>query len=1109
MMESFRVEAWRKDGFLAVRWGLARLRGMNLGRTVAVLLALATAFVQLPAQTSLGTVLGNVTDESGAAIPHVAVTITNEETSAVRSVTTSDAGSYVVPALPAGSYKIQAELKGFRVEIQTGIRLEVNQTLRLDLALKVGDVSQSVEVNGVAATLQTDSSTVSTTVDNAKVVELPLNGRSFTQLTVLVPGAVGTGAPGYQTSGTAVSVSGLRSENNNYTLDGVNNNESFFKSYGVQPSIDSIQEFKVQTNITSAEFGTGAGANVNVVTKSGTNGFHGDAFEFHRDNHLTTQDYFSAQADLAKPIFRQNQFGGTFGGPIHKNSTFFFTSYEADRFSQGSSTLSVVPTAAELSGNMSLDYLGNPAPQIYDPASTVTSASGVTTRTPFPGNIIPSSRIDPAMTAYAKIFLPAPNTDVSGNNYINTSPNVLNGNQGMIRVDQRFGDNNTLTGRFNINDSHNIQPTAQPVVNNTVGNTFTNAMVSDTHTFGPNTVFDVRLGYHRNNLEVTDDAPGGASATAAYISQYDFSGVPSVKGIPLFPEYNVGDNFSVSQQGYPFVDDTWSLTGILSRTKGKHLLKLGWDFRYMHNLDDGYFTGEFNFTPDATNDPQNTSTTGQAIAAYLLGLPNNALRNIGDTAAIMRQHSYAGFVQDDWKVSSRLTLNLGLRYDYLGWPYSRDNTLGSFDLTTGQYLWDGTNPVTGAPADARRGIVNPRYDNFAPRVGFAYRLNDKTTVRGGYGIFYNGNYLWEAQGIRGNYPYAISETLTNLNNNGATSPAEHTFSPILTVTPGADVPLQDQHIVNRNNKTSNTQQWNFTVQRRLTEDLILEVGYIGNKGTHLTMFINENTAPPGPGDPDPRRPWPVEGATSEMDNVATSTYEGLQAKLEKRFARGLTFRVNYAFSKTMDVGGSGFGSSTSPQNPNDFKADAALSSLDRAQILSLDWVYQLPFGKGRHFGSTWNGFENAILGGWEVTGILSATSGSPINVTLEDDIANIGARSIEQRPNAVGAQYAGAHSLTGLWMNPAAYAIPAAYTFGNLGRNTVIGPGFAQLDFGGYKNFRLTERLGMQFRAEIFNITNRVNFGNPNSDLNSSSFGQISGLAGAPLEAQFGLKVLF
>ncbi len=1111
MRESFQVEAWRKAGFLPARWLLARSRGVNWGRTVAVLVALAAASIQLPAQTSLGTILGNVTDESGAAIPHVAVTITNEATSAARTIATNDAGTYTATALPAGSYKIQAVLKGFREGIQTGVKLDVNQTLRLDLSLKVGEVTQSVEVNGIAATLQTDSSTVATTVDNAKVVELPLNGRSFTQLTVLVPGAVGTGAATYQSSGTTVSVSGLRSENNNYTLDGVNNNETFFKSYGVQPSIDSIQEFKVQTNITSAEFGTGAGANVNVVTKSGTNGFHGDAFEFHRDNHLTSQDYYSAQADLAKPVFRQNQFGGTFGGPIHKNSTFFFTSYEADRFSQGQSILSIVPTAAQLSGNMSLDYLGNAAPQIYDPATT-TTANGITTRLPFPGDTIPASRIDPAMTAYAKIFLPAPNLGgqgVSGNNYINTSPNVLNGNQGMIRIDQRFGNNNTLTGRFSINDSHNLQPTNQPVVDNTDGNTFTNAMVSDTHTFGANTVLDVRLGYHRNNLEITDDAPGGPTATAAYISQYGFQGVPSVKGIPLFPQYSVGDNFSVSQQGYPFVDDTWSLVGILSRTKGKHLLKVGWDFRYMHNLDDGYFTGNFAFTPDATTDPQNASTTGQAMASYLLGLPNSALRNIGDTAAIMRKHDYSGFFQDDWKVSSRLTLNLGLRYDYLGWPYTRDNTLGSFDLVTGQYLWDGTNPVTGAPANVRRGIVNPRYDNFAPRAGFAYRLNDKTTVRGGYGIFYNGNYLWEAQGVRGNYPYAISETLTNLNNNGATSPIEKTFSPILTVTPGAPVPLTDQHIVNRNNKTSNTQQWNFTMQRRLTEDLILEVGYVGNKGTHLTMYINENTAPPGPGDVDSRRPYPVLGATSEMDNVATSDYEGLQAKLEKRFAKGLTFRVNYAWSKTIDVGGSGFAASASPQNPNNFGSDTALSNLDRAQILSLDWVYHLPFGKGERFGGAWNGVENAILGGWEVTGILSATSGSPVNITLEDDIANIGARTIEQRPNAVGAQYAGAHSTTGLWMNPAAYAIPAAYTFGNLGRNTVIGPGFAQLDFGGYKNFRLTEKLGMQFRAEIFNITNRVNFGNPNSDLNSSQFGQISGLAGAPLEAQFGLKVMF
>jgi outer membrane receptor protein involved in Fe transport len=1063
---------------------------------------------RLLAQTSLGTIVGTVTDDSGAAVPNVSVQVTNEGTSASRQVVTDGSGNYTVPSLPVGIYTVQAELKGFRTEVEKGLKLDVNQTLRTDIALKVGDVSERVEVSGTAVQLQTDSSTVATTVDNKKVVELPLNGRSFTQLTVLVPGAVGTGTGTYQSSGTTVSISGLRSENNNYTLDGVNNNETFFKSYGVQPSIDAIQEFKVQTNITSAEFGTGAGANINVVTKSGTNEFHGAAFEFHRDNHLSTNDYFSEKADVPKPIFRQNQFGGVLGGPIKKNSTFFFVSYEGTRKSQGQAILSIVPTAAQLSGNMTLDALGSPAPPIFDPATTRT-VNGVTVRDPFPGNIIPANRIDPAMTAYAKIFLPAPNTNVNGNNYINTSSNVLNGNQGMIRIDQRFGNNNTLTGRFNINDSHNTQPTSQPIVDNTVGNTFTNAMVSDTHTFGALTVLDVRLGYHRNNLEIADNAPGGPAATAAYISTYGFQGVPSVKGIPLFPQYSVSGVFGVSQQGYPFPDDTWSLLGTVSRIQGKHLLKFGWDFRYMHNLDDGYFTGNFAFTSDTTNDPQNVSTTGQAMASYLLGLPNSALRNVGATAAIMRKHDYSGYIQDDWKATQNLTVNLGIRYDYLGWPYSRDGTLGSFDLANGLYLWDGINPVTGAGPNARPGIVDPRYKNWAPRIGLAYRLGDKTTIRSGYGIFYSGNYLWEAQGIRGNYPYAISETLTNLNNNGATSPIEKTFSPILVVTPGANVPLTDQHIVARDNKTSYTQQWNFTVQRRLTEDLLAEVGYIGNKGTHLTMFINENTALPGPGDVDPRRPYPILGATSEMANWASAHYEGLQAKIEKRFSQGLTFRANYAFGKDIDVGGSGFSQSASPQDPNDFAADRALSNLDRRHIFSLDWVYQLPFGAGRRFGSSFNGFENALFGGWEVTGIMSATSGPPFTVGLDQDIANTGVRTIEQRPNLVGDPYAGGHSITGLWVNPAAFAIPAPYTFGNLGRNTETGPGFYQFDFGGYKNFRLTERFNFQFRAEIFNITNRANFANPNSDLSSSSFGRISGLAGDSLQAQFGAKILF
>jgi hypothetical protein len=295
----------------------------------------------------------------------------------------------------------------------------------------------------------------------------------------------------------------------------------------------------------------------------------------------------------------------------------------------------------------------------------------------------------------------------------------------------------------------------------------------------------------------------------------------------------------------------------------------------------------------------------------------------------------------------------------------------------------------------------------------------------------------------------------------------------------------------------------------LTDNLLAEVGYVGNKGTHLTMFINGNTAQPGPGAVNPRRPWPVLGPTSVMDNTATSAYHGLQAKIEKRFSQGLTFRVNYSYSKTMDVGGSGFSNSQSPQDPYDFKSDAALSSLYRANILSLDWVYQLPFGRGHQIGANFNGFEQALLGGWEVTGIMSAVSGSPFSATVEGDVANIGARSIQQRPDLIGYQYLHAHDTQGLWMNPASYAFPAPYTYGNLGRNTLIGPGYFQTDFGGYKNFNITERINMQFRAEIFNITNRVNYSNPSGDLNSAQFGVISGLNGKPLEAQFGLKLLF
>ncbi|MBC8128001.1 MAG: TonB-dependent receptor, partial [Gloeobacteraceae cyanobacterium ES-bin-144] len=659
----------------------------------------------------------------------------NQGTSASRVATTNETGGYTAPSLPPGAYTVQAEMRGFRMAVQTNLYLEVNQTLRADLDLKVGDVAEKIEVSAVAAQLQTDSSTVATTVGNRKVVELPLNGRSFTQLTILVPGAVGTGTATFQSSGTTVSISGLRSENNNYTLDGVNNNETFFKSYGVQPSIDAIQEFKVQTNITSAEFGTGAGANVNVVTKSGSNEFHGNLFEFHRNQRLSSKNFFAERADQPIPVFRQNQFGGTLGGPVKRNSTFFFFSYDQTKFGRGQSLLSSIPTAAMLAGDLSRDFEGKPAPQIFDPATTRT-VNGVLVRDPFPGNIIPTSRIDPAVIAYNKAFIPTPNISVPGSNYINANSNTLDGKQWMIRGDQRLGNNNTLTGRMSLNRSDNLRPANFTTYDNILKNTFANAMISDTHTFGANTILDIRAGYHRNNLQTQDSSPGGKDAVVNWINTHKISGVPAFKkeSVPLYPQFAINGLFSVSQGGFPFPDDTYSFLGSVSRITGSHLLKIGWDFRHMRNLDDGFFTANFNFNKNATADPQNVATTGQSMASYLLGLPDSALRNIGDTTAIMRKNDYSVYVQDDWKVTQDLTLNLGLRYDYLAWPHHRDDKLGSFDLDTGKFIWDGINPVDGSPPNVRRGIVEPNYTNFAPRIGFAYRMGGKTTVRSGYGL---------------------------------------------------------------------------------------------------------------------------------------------------------------------------------------------------------------------------------------------------------------------------------------------------------------------------------------------------------------------------------------
>ncbi len=1085
------------------------------GGALLLLLASLTA-VPAQAQTAFGTVVGNVTDESGAVIPGVTVTVTNEGTGLARTASTNETGGYTVVSLPPAVYTIEGELTGFSRATQTGVRLEVNQTLRVDLAMRVGQVTETIEVTAALPQLQTDSSTVASTVDNQKVVELPLNGRSFTQLTILMPGAVaGAGAlTSFQTSGTAVSVSGLRSEANNYTLDGVNNNESFFKTFGVQPSIDAIQEFRIQTNITSAEFGTAAGANVNVVTKSGTNQFHGSAFEFVRNDNFDSVDYFAKKSGAEKPEFRQNQFGATVGGPIVRNQTFFFFMYEGQRRSRESTLLNVVPTREMFGGDLSSDLVGNAAAQVFDPLTTVELADGSLTRSPLADNRVPASRINAATSQLVDILWSAPNRPGQTQNLLNTKAARIDNNQWMGKVDHRISDKNILTGRYNLTDSVSPRPTAHLAIDNNLVNTFTNIMVSDTHTLSPTTILDVKLAYHRNNLQIADSAPGGVEGIANFINGNNIQGIPILKSeaVPLYPQWGIAGFANPSQTGFPFPDDTYSVISSVTKIVGNHSIKAGFEFKHNRNLDDGYFTGNMTFNKRPTEDPQNAENTGNAVAAYLLGMPNVAQRNIGrGTTAIMRKEDYGFYFQDDWKVTSRLTLNLGLRYDLIEYPKHRDDLLASIDIDTGEFLWDGVNPVTGEPPNARRGIVEPDYNNFAPRFGLAYRIGDKSTIRAGYGVFYMSNYLWEAQGIRGNWPFAISETLSNLNERTDFSFVETTFSPQLDIEKGSTVAPRAQHIVNRNNRVSYTQQWNLHVQRQLTDSLMVELGYVGTKGSDMSSFINTNTASPGPGDVDPRRPYPQYGAMSEMTNEADSIYHGLQFKAEKRFAEGLSFRLNYAWGKTIDTLGAGFSASKSPQNPLDPQGDRSLSDLHRLHTFSADYVWQVPIGRNRALGANMGGLANAVLGGWQVTGVMTANSGAPINVTIPRDVANIGPRVQAQRPDLAGDPLAGTSGAPDQYLSKGAFAEPAPYTFGSAGRNIVTGPGLFQLDFGLYKNFRLAESVALQVRSEYFNALDNVNFGNPNADLDSPAFGVISGLVAgqAARQIQLGVKLLF
>jgi hypothetical protein len=1097
--------------------------------SVLVGLALLQAPAALRGQTSFGTILGTVTDQSAGAIPAATVTVTNEETGISREVRSGQDGGYRVPSLLPGMYSVRVSLEGFQTTDITGVELQVTRAVTVNAVLELGAVTETVEVVATTPLLDTADATVGTVVNNDSVISLPLNGRSYTDLILLVPGAVPRGKLFAISGGHNFSVSGNSPDVNNFTLDGIQNNDLFFKAFGTEPSIDAIQEFRVQTNITSAEFGSGAGANVAVALKSGTNELHGSFFEFLRNDKLDANDFFRNARGTGKPAFRQNQWGMVLGGPVKipgvydgRNKSFWLFNYEGFKTRRASTLLATVPTNAQLSGDLQdLEPIFDPYTSRLDPASGLVIRDRLTCNgVP---NVICPSRIHPATSAWADIVFPKTDTP-GGSNIVNTNPRELDQYQLNMRGDYRATDDLSLFMRYSPSIAQEAVPQGLPSMATITTQRFHNAVISGTYVPTPTTVIDAKVGFNRTGVLQAASNPGPGAA--AFLQQYPLQGViVKSPSHPLFPGLGLGEGFTGT-----FSSGTLSPTNDMqyifkvSNVRGKHTIKVGFSIDNIWGVHDNLNETSFSFTRFATADPQNAVSTGSSLASFLLGLPDGGNRRLGDTSLDSVWNMYHFYVNDDFRVAPRLTLNLGLRYEYTELPRDRDDRLSQFDRHDGKFVWAGVNPLTGEPPNTVRTIREPDYNNFAPRVGLAFTLNDKTTVRAGYGVFYIHNYLWELQAHRGQWPYALSQGVSVLNRGTSLTPIDAMFSADTSVTPGTIPSVLWS--ADRKDRFGYTQQWNIGVQRELADELMLEVGYVGSKGTKVPIFSFQNLPPPGPGvvgcPPSPceagqehPRPFPINNTFMIVgENKATSNYHSLQAKLEKRFSSGLQFLGSYAWGHHIDVGGSGNSTQSFPQDQRNLRGDRASGFADFRHVFTGSYLYELPFGKGKRFLTDASAFVNTALGGWAVSGITRYTTGAPVNVRIDFDRANIGFGSF-QRPDRVldrPARVRSSGDKTQGWLNPEAFAVPEQYRFGNLGRNTERGPAFGNWDIILFKNFALPgERMTLQFRTEYFNAFNTVNLANPSSGsfTRNPNFGHILGTQNAARQIQFGLKLLF
>ena len=1078
------------------------------------LVRLATLFAPLSlclAQTA--TVNGVVTDTSDAVIAGAHLEISNLDTGLRRETETNDAGAFSFNLLPVGRYKLSAAHPGFGASERPEIKLDVDQVARIDFKLKPGAVTETVLVTAAAALLDSETSTVGQVISNKNIVELPLNGRNYLNLASL-------------TAGTAPSVGGRTSAEGgfvaggqhgyqvNIMVDGLDNNSVAsggplgFEAQGVKPSIDAVGEFKVITNNLSAEYGGRMGGTVLVNLKSGTNQWHGSAFEFLRNDVLDGTNFFANRNGAGKPEYRQNQFGGTLGGPIRKNRTFLFGSFEGSRIRTGTSSISTVPTIDERSGDFS--RIRN----IFDPATTAGTGANMT-RQPFPGNLIPRNRWDPLFPTLLALY-PAPRNNQIVNNYFFSSADRNDTNTYDFKGDHNITDRARLSIRYSRRDKDQFQNGPLPLpadggLATTTGITSHSVVSSYTQILGPRTNNEVRFGFSKisSAFDIPYDKP--------LFEEFGIKGIPKTN-LPLSNNHGLsrftpnGYAELGSRSFWPNTNnlDLLQFNDVLFRSAAAHNLKAGFEFKHENIYRNAarFARGQFAFNREFTADPQNRGNTGDGLAEFMLGWASGGtLGNENGENAMFR--TIAAFLQDDWKVSTRLTLNLGLRYDIFFVPTFPDGGVSNFVL---DYSGAGTNAQLRQirPDSAGDCGCEQNYHNFGPRLGLAYRLGGKTVLRSGAGIIYaQGDYLTDqVSRFKNQSPDFVEISFATLDRITPRLILKDGFPPVqlpATSVPGpASVSINAQQA---NMADQYSTQWFFDVQHELAFDVLATVGYQGN-GTHHMLIGMDYNLPFGPAAATvaSRRIFPYYTGVTRLVPMGNLSYNALTWKMEKRFARGFTFLSAFTWAHTIDnlLEPLNQTADQGPVTPYNRQLNRGNSNADIRRSYAFSSTYELPFGKGKRMMNR-GGVMNAVFGGWQFSGILALRSGLPFTVTTSGGITNAGGAD---RPNrlADGALPSEQRNVD-RWFDLAAFRIQPQYTFGNSGRNILFGPGLRNIDLSLAKSFPLGEGRRLQFRAESFNFTNTPAFGLPSPNINALGAGAIT-TAGDPRRLQFGLKFL-